>query len=197
MKSSLVGLKCKNKTHIESWPPNYCLLKAVANGIWLGLERKFLLVNQFQLKILAKEPINKKSYFCTSCKPTQNYKPHACQWNRRISLWLPISYFTASWASIIFRTALRSIRSNSGSFFENFVITSFQSSKKELMSSPTRQPFGSSARFEESKAWSMNSNSTDSTSEEKEEYRRTRFFKVLVIFFLEPVQRSTSANTYN
>jgi hypothetical protein len=65
------------------------------------------------------------------------------------------------------------------------------------MSSPTRQPFASSTRFEESKAWSKNSNNTDSTSEEKEEYRRTRFFKVLVIFFLEPVERSTSANTYN
>ena len=111
--------------------------------------------------------------------------------------WLPVWYFLASSFSIIWRTALRRDRSSSGSLFENFVITGFQSSNDVCTFLTTWESFGNSKFEESSKAFSKNSNNTDTISEDNVEYNFTRFFKHLVHFLLEPESKSTSIRRYN
>lgn len=97
---------------------------------------------------------------------------------------LPVSYLLRSLFWIISRTALSRVKSNSGSLFENSTITGFHSSRKTLKSWPDR--FSSSVDFEESKALSKNSSSTDEISAEKEGYNSRRLLTIFLILLLEP-----------
>lgn len=76
----------------------------------------------------------------------------------------------ASRVSIISRTALRRVSSNSGSLFESFVITSFQLSKAVHVIGPTWKSSGSSTKSEEFMAFDKNSSNIETTSDGKDEY---------------------------
>lgn len=96
---------------------------------------------------------------------------------------IPGGYVVDTCVSILSSISLRRVRSKSGSLFETFATTSFQSpntsSMVDIMSEFLRLS-------RELRAFNRRSNSTDATSEENNEYNLTRFFKVIFVCFFGP-----------
>ena len=103
--------------------------------------------------------------------------------------WLPKSSLMVFRDSIISRIALRRLKGSSGSCFENLIMTGFHSSKTAWATSKFRLIWKSSRKSIVTVAFgafSKNSNSTETTSDEKKEYSRARFLKFLASCFLDP-----------
>lgn len=101
---------------------------------------------------------------------------------------LPILQFPDSRVSIISRIPLKRFTSNSGSLSNNLTMTGFQSSNPvcKLLAEWLTEFFTTSTKSAESDAFNSNLNNTDTTSGEKEGYKREKLFNILLICFLGP-----------